>query len=222
MGRLTRARSTIASRHYWAWSYYYAHKVKLLTKNRNKSAILIYFIAIIKLVRELLISKMHNKFEEDTWKTVQVIAPTMSKYWREMRKIAINRPFWFFSASIELVRELLEVCVRGVHRGRVRRVLTPPPPWAADFQKFLGSQNPYFSTFYLLPPPPPYRKAVDAPGCYGSEFRLQVIHCPIVLDYSQVWNYFKSFIKKKNQNDFIIWSLSPDYNGLVVPYCNSQ
>ena len=52
-------------------------------------------------------SNMHNKFEEDTWKTFQVVAPTRSNYRREMRKNAINRPFWFFLAIIELVRELL-------------------------------------------------------------------------------------------------------------------
>ena len=34
-------------------------------KNRNKSAILNFFSAIIELVQELLISNMHNKFEED-------------------------------------------------------------------------------------------------------------------------------------------------------------
>ena len=31
---------------------------------------------------------------------------TRSNYWRKMQKIAINRPFRFFSAIIELVREL--------------------------------------------------------------------------------------------------------------------
>ena len=49
-------------------------------KNRNKSAILNFFSAIIELVQELLISNMHNKFEEDMWKTFQVIAPTRSNY----------------------------------------------------------------------------------------------------------------------------------------------
>ena len=51
------------------FSSYRAHMVKLLTlnaKNRNKSAILNFFSAIIELVQELLISNMHNKFEEDT------------------------------------------------------------------------------------------------------------------------------------------------------------
>ena len=76
-------------------------------KNRNKSAILNFFSAIIELVQELLISNMHNKFEEDMWKTFQVIAPTRSNYWRKMRKITINLPFFFFSAIIELVQELL-------------------------------------------------------------------------------------------------------------------
>ena len=67
-----------------------------------------FFSAIIELVQELLISNMHNKFEEDMWKTFQVIAPTRSNYWRKMRKITINRPFFFFfSAIIELVQELL-------------------------------------------------------------------------------------------------------------------
>ena len=77
-------------------------------KNRNKSAIFFFFSAIIELVRELVISNMHNKFEKDMWKTFQVIAPTRSNYWRKMWKIAINRPFFFFfSAIIELVRELV-------------------------------------------------------------------------------------------------------------------
>ena len=65
-----------------------------------------FFSAIIELVQELLISNIHNKFEENMWKTFQVIAPTGSNYWRKMRKIAINRPF-FFSAIIELLQELL-------------------------------------------------------------------------------------------------------------------
>ena len=41
-----------------------------------------FFLAIIEFVRELLISNMHNKFEEDTWKTFQVIEPTRANYWR--------------------------------------------------------------------------------------------------------------------------------------------
>ena len=75
-------------------------------ENLNKSAIFFFFSAIIELVRELVISNMHNKFEKDMWKTFQVIAPTRSNYWRKMSKIAINRPF-FFSAIIELVREVV-------------------------------------------------------------------------------------------------------------------
>ena len=50
------------------FSSYRAHNVRLLTENakkRNKSAILIFFSVIIELVRELVISKMHNKFEKD-------------------------------------------------------------------------------------------------------------------------------------------------------------
>ena len=45
-------------------------------KNRNKSAILNFFPAIIELVREVVISNMQNKFGKETWKTFQVIAPT--------------------------------------------------------------------------------------------------------------------------------------------------
>ena len=89
------------------FSSYRAHKVKLLTqkaKNRNKSAILIFFSAIIKLVRKLVISNMHNKFGKDAWKTFQVIAPTRSNYWHEMWKIG---HYGFVWAIIELVRELL-------------------------------------------------------------------------------------------------------------------
>ena len=66
-----------------------------------------FFSAIIELVQELLISNKHTKFEENMWKTFQVIAPTGSNYWRKMRKIAINLPFFFFSAIIELLQELL-------------------------------------------------------------------------------------------------------------------
>ena len=44
---------------------------------------MIFFSAIIELVRELLISNMHNKFEEDTF---QVSAPTRLNYWRKMQK----------------------------------------------------------------------------------------------------------------------------------------
>ena len=43
--------------------------IDLKCKNRDKSAFLIFFIAIIELVREILISNMHNKFGKDTWKT---------------------------------------------------------------------------------------------------------------------------------------------------------
>ena len=39
-----------------------------------------FFSFIIELVQELLISHMHNKFEENTWKTFQVIAPTRANY----------------------------------------------------------------------------------------------------------------------------------------------
>ena len=81
------------------FSSYRAHKVKLLTsnaKNHNKSAILNFFSAIIELVQELLISNMHNKFEEDMWKTFQVITHTRSNYWRKISKI-IDK--WFFALT---------------------------------------------------------------------------------------------------------------------------
>ena len=65
------------------------------------------FLALIQLVRELVICNTNNKFGENTWKTFQVIAPTRSSYWCKMKKIAINRPFCFFSAVIELVLQLL-------------------------------------------------------------------------------------------------------------------
>ena len=39
-----------------------------------------FFSTTIELVRELLISNMHNEFEEDTGKTFQVIAPTRSNH----------------------------------------------------------------------------------------------------------------------------------------------
>ena len=64
---------------------------------------------------------MHNKFEQDTWKTFEVIVPTRSNYWCEMRKISINRPFWiFFSAIIELVRVLV-ICL--INLGRIHKQL---------------------------------------------------------------------------------------------------
>ena len=77
-----------------------------------------FFLAVIELVRELLINNMHNKFEQDKWKTFHVIAPTTSNYWHKMRKIAINQPFWFFFwAIIELVRELV-ICNMHNKLGR--------------------------------------------------------------------------------------------------------
>ena len=53
---------------------------KINVKNRNKSTILIFLMAIIELVQELLISNMHNKLEEDTCENVEVIVPTRSNY----------------------------------------------------------------------------------------------------------------------------------------------
>ena len=50
------------------FSSYRAHKVKLLHKMRKISINLpfFFFLAIIEFVRELLISNMYNKFDEDT------------------------------------------------------------------------------------------------------------------------------------------------------------
>ena len=77
-------------------------------KNGNKLTILIFLPAIIELVQELLISNMHNKLEEDTCENVEVIAPIRSNYWRKMRKIAINRPFWiFFQPLLNLSKNYL-------------------------------------------------------------------------------------------------------------------
>ena len=59
--------------------------------SRDKSVI--FFSAIIELVWELVISNMHNKFQQDTWTTLQVIVPTR-KYWswhrRHITSIAIS------------------------------------------------------------------------------------------------------------------------------------
>ena len=63
------------------FSSYRAHKVKLLTwnaKNRNKSAILNFFSAIFELVREMVISIMHNTFGKDIWDTFHVISPKVN------------------------------------------------------------------------------------------------------------------------------------------------
>ena len=60
------------------FSSYLAHKVKLLTsnaKNRNKSAILTFFSPIIELVQELLISNMHNRFEDVNEKLFKLSRP---------------------------------------------------------------------------------------------------------------------------------------------------
>ena len=91
---------------------------KINVKNRNKSTILIFLPAIIELVQELLISNMHNKLEEDTCENVEVIAPTRSNYWRKMRKIAINRPFWiFFQPLLNWSKNyLLVTCITNLKR----------------------------------------------------------------------------------------------------------
>ena len=91
---------------------------KINVKNHNKSTILIFLPAIIELVQELLISNMHNKLEEDTCENFEVIAPTRSNYWRKMRKIAINRPFWiFFQPLLNLSKNyLLVTCITNLKR----------------------------------------------------------------------------------------------------------
>ena len=91
---------------------------KINVKNRNKSTILIFLPAIIELVQELLISNMQNKLEEDNCENVEVIAPTRSNYWRKMRKIAINRPFWiFFQPLLNLSKNyLLVTCITNLKR----------------------------------------------------------------------------------------------------------
>ena len=89
-----------------------------MRKKSNKSAILNFFSAIIELVQELLISNMHNKFEEDMWKTFQVIPPKRSNHWRKMRKIAINRSFRiFFQPLLNLSKNyLLVTCITNLKR----------------------------------------------------------------------------------------------------------
>ena len=63
-------------------------RLHLLTgnaKNRTKSAIISFCPAIIELVREMDISNMHNKFEQDTLKSFQVIVPTNNCQRRHQR-----------------------------------------------------------------------------------------------------------------------------------------
>ena len=79
-----------------------------------------FFSAIIELVRELVISNMHNKFEKDMWKTFQVIAPTRSNYWRKMWKIAINRPFFFFFRPLLNLSENWSLVTRITNLKRIR------------------------------------------------------------------------------------------------------
>ena len=77
-----------------------------------------FFFTIIELVRELVISNMHNKFEKDTWKTFQVIAPTRSNYWRKRWKIAISRPFWFFFQPLLNLSEKWSLVTCKTNLGR--------------------------------------------------------------------------------------------------------
>ena len=71
-----------------------------------------------ELVRELVISNMHNKFEKDTWKTFQVIAPTRSNYWRKRWKIAISRPFWIFFQPLLNLSEKWSLVTCKTNLGR--------------------------------------------------------------------------------------------------------
>ena len=66
-----------------------------------------FFSPTIELVRELLITNLHDKFEQDTWKTFEVI--TKSNYWRKKQKIAINRPFCFFHPLLNLSENQLVI-----------------------------------------------------------------------------------------------------------------
>ena len=77
-----------------------------------------FFSAIIELVRELVISNMHNKFEKDTWKFFQVIAPTRSNYWRKRWKIAISRPFWIFFQPLLNLSEKWSLVTCKTNLGR--------------------------------------------------------------------------------------------------------
>ena len=43
-----------------------------------------------------LVTKAIAIFQKTLLKTFHVNVPTRSNYWRKMRKIAVNRPFWFF------------------------------------------------------------------------------------------------------------------------------
>ena len=82
-----------------------------------------FFPAIIELVRELVISNMHNKFEKDTWKTFQVIAPTRSNYWRKRWKIAISRPFWIFFQPLLNLSEKWSLVTCKTNLGRKHKKL---------------------------------------------------------------------------------------------------
>ena len=61
---------------------------------------------------------MHNKFEKDTWKTFQVIAPTRSNYWRKRWKIAISRPFWIFFQPLLNLSEKWSLVTCKTNLGR--------------------------------------------------------------------------------------------------------
>ena len=113
----------------------------------------IFFSAIIELVQELLISNMHNKFEEDMWKTFQVIAPTRSNYWRKMRKITINGPFFFFSAIIELVQELLISNIHTKFEENMWKTFQVIAPTGSNYwrkMRKIAINRPFFNFFRPL------------------------------------------------------------------------
>ena len=92
----------------------YWRKMRKIAINRP----FFFFSAIIELVQELLINNIHNKFEENMWKTFQVIAPTRSNYWRKMWKMAINRPFFYFFRPLLNLSEnwSLVTCIQNLKR----------------------------------------------------------------------------------------------------------
>ena len=78
-----------------------------------------FFSSHYRTCRELLITNMHNKFQQDTWKTFQVITPTRSNYWRKMWKITINRPFLIFFTSLLNLSENWSLVTYITHLGRI-------------------------------------------------------------------------------------------------------
>ena len=127
----------------------YWRKMRKIAINRP----FFFFSAIIELVQELLISNMHNQFEEDMWKTFQLIAPTRSNYWRKMWKNAINRPFFFFSAIIELVRELVISNMHNKFEKDMWKTFQVNPPTRSNYWRKMWKiaiNQPFFFLFRPL------------------------------------------------------------------------